>query len=77
MRRSVVIAQYSDSLEQAAKLMLRHNLRGLPVVDAEGKICGFISVSDYRAKDIRFLFSRYCSSQLFEKWVPSVHLKNC
>jgi CBS domain-containing protein len=70
MRRSVVIVRRFDSLEQAAKLMLQHNLRGLPVVDAEGKICGFISVSDYLAKDKHFPFSRYSALQLFGKWVP-------
>jgi CBS domain-containing protein len=70
MRQPVVVIRGSDTLEQAAKIMLQHNLRGLPVVDDKGHISGFISVSDYLAKDKHFPFSRYCAPQLFGKWVP-------
>jgi CBS domain-containing protein len=70
MRRPVVVIRGSDSLEEAAKLMLQHDVRGLPVVDAEGKICAFISVSRYLAKDKHFPVSRYSALQLFGKWIP-------
>jgi CBS domain-containing protein len=70
MRRPVVVIRGSDTLEQAAKMILEHNLRGLPVVDDMGYICGFISVSDFLAKNKHFPFSRYSAPQLFGKWVP-------
>jgi CBS domain-containing protein len=70
MRQPVVVIHGSDTLEHAAKIMLQHDVRGLPVVDDNGCICGFISVSDYLAKNKRFPFSRYSFPQLFGKWVP-------
>jgi CBS domain-containing protein len=70
MRRPVVVIHASDTLEQAAKMMLQNNVRGLPVVDDNGCICGFISVSDYLAKNKRIQFTRYSAPQLFGKWVP-------
>jgi CBS domain-containing protein len=70
MRRPAVVIRSSDSLEQAANRMLEHDLRGLPVVDDKGKICGFISVSDYLSRETRLPFSRYAIAQLFGKWVP-------
>jgi len=69
MRRPVVVIRGSDTIEQAAKVMLQNNLRGLPVVDDEGHICGFISVSDYLARNKRFPFSRDGAPQLFGKWI--------
>jgi CBS domain-containing protein len=69
MRWPVVVIRDSDTIEQAAKMMLQHNLRGLPVVDDEGYICGFISVSDYLARNKRFPFSRDGAPQLFGKWI--------
>jgi CBS domain-containing protein len=70
MRQPVVVVHDSDTLEHAAKLMLQNDLRGLPVVDEAGKICGFISVSDYVAKEKHFPFSHVAALQLFGKWVP-------
>lgn len=70
MRKPVVVVRDSDTLENAAKLMLQNDLRGLPVIDETGKICGFISVSDYLAKEKHFPFSHVAALQLFGKWIP-------
>lgn len=71
MRYPAVVIHENTSLEEAAKLMLEHKLRGLPVVDEQGQLCGFISVSDYLAKDKYIPFSRVHAPQLFGKWISS------
>ncbi len=70
MRTPVVVIHENTSLEEAARTMLAHNLRGVPVVNPQGKICGFISVSDFTAKDKYFVFSRMHAPQLFGDWMP-------
>lgn len=67
MRQPVISMRENDSLEDAARVMLEHQLRGVPVVDGEGKIVGFLSVSDYLAKDERVPFTRYYMPRLFGK----------
>ncbi|WP_300163028.1 CBS and ACT domain-containing protein [Solidesulfovibrio sp.] len=46
MTKSVVTVTPEDTVEKAAVLLLRHNVGGLPVVDAEGKVVGVITDSD-------------------------------
>lgn len=50
--------------------MLGQNLRGIPVVNPQGKICGFLSVSDFATKDKYFVFGRTHAPQLFGNFVP-------
>lgn len=71
MRQPVISMREDDSLEEAARVMLDNNLRGVPVVNGDGKIIGFLSVSDYLAKDKRLPFTKYYAPQLFGKWVES------
>ncbi len=70
MRTPVVVVHEDTSLEEAARVMLEHDLRGIPVVDEQGKICGFLSVSDFMAKDKSFVFARFSAPQLFGQWLP-------
>ena len=70
MRQPVISLSEDDSLEEAARIMLEHDLRGVPVVDARGRLCGFVSVSDFLAKDKSIPFTRYTAPQLFGKWLP-------
>lgn len=70
MRQPAVVINEETSLEEAAQLMLKHGFRGLPVIDKEGLLCGFVSVSDYLAKEKYLPFSTFHSPQLFGKWVP-------
>lgn len=70
MRSPAVVIHKSDSLGQAARMMLQNNLRGLPVIEDSGLVCGFISVSDFLAKNKYFPFSRYKAPQLFDNWIP-------
>ena len=46
MASTVVSCNPQDELEDAQKLMRRHRVRRLPVVDAGGKIVGLLSLSD-------------------------------
>ncbi len=71
MRHPAVVIHEDTSLEEAARIMIEHKLRGLPVVDELGKLCGFLSVSDYLAKDKYIPFSRFHAPQLFGKWISS------
>jgi CBS domain-containing protein len=46
MTRDVVTVHPSDSLREAAHIMLERGISGLPVVDAAGKVVGVISEAD-------------------------------
>lgn len=46
MSRSVVCCRANDSLEQAEELMRRSQVRRLPVVDAERRLVGLLSLND-------------------------------
>lgn len=70
MRRPVISMREDDSLEEAARVMLEHDLRGVPVINERGQVTGFLSVSDFLAKDRCFPFSRFHAPQLFGKWIP-------
>jgi CBS domain-containing protein len=69
MRSPVAVVHESDSIERAAVLMLQNDLRGLPVVDDRGEISGFISVSDFLAREKGFPFTQFTALQLFGKWL--------
>lgn len=59
MGSEVVTLKPSHSLEGAARLLARHNIKGAPVVNDEGKCLGMVSKDDllaalYREEDIHF-----------------------
>src|SRR5438128_5625760 len=47
MRRGVICAYLDQSLLEAGQLLQEHNRRSMPVVDAENKVQGIISVEDF------------------------------
>lgn len=69
MRQPVISMREDDTLEEAARVMLENNVRGVPVLNEQGKMSGFLSVSDYLTKDERLPFTRYYAPQLFGKWI--------
>jgi CBS domain-containing protein len=75
MSQPAIVIHESETLEKAAQTMLLRERRGLPVVNDEKKICGFISVSDYLAKERTFPFSRFKAAQLFGQWVPDAGIE--
>lgn len=70
MRQPVISMLEDDSLEEAARVMLEHDLRGVPVVNSRGQLTGFLSVSDFLAKDRKIPFTKYYAPQLFGQWLP-------
>lgn len=46
MSREPYTCRRDDSMEQAERIMSEHKVRRLPVVEADGTLCGFISLND-------------------------------
>ena len=46
MSRNVVTCAPGDDVAAAARLMAKHQLHRLPVVDADGRACGVLSLND-------------------------------
>ena len=51
MTTNVVSVHDKSTLEDAARLLARHRISGLPVLDGEGKLVGLITEFDMIAKD--------------------------
>jgi CBS domain-containing protein len=51
MTRDLVTVHPDDSLRQAARLMLKHGVAALPVVDAAGAVVGVVSEGDLLRPD--------------------------
>lgn len=52
MTRDVVTARKGTSIEEAMRLMAKHQVSGLPVVDTEGCLVGIITESDVLLKGL-------------------------
>ncbi len=50
MTKEVITVQPDTGIVEAAKLLLEHNINGLPVVDKEGRLKGIICQSDLIAQ---------------------------
>jgi CBS domain-containing protein len=70
MTGSPYVIGEQGSLEEAARLMLAHKIGCLPVVDAEGKLAGIVTESDFAAKQKGIPFSLYRFPQVFGEWMP-------
>lgn len=46
MSGSVVSAKMDDSIEDCIELMEEHQVRRIPIVDAQGRCCGIVSQAD-------------------------------
>lgn len=75
MLTPVVTIHEGSSLEEAAGIMLEHNIGGLPVVDDRGELCGILTESDFVAKEKGIPFSIYRFPQMFGEWMPSEHIE--
>ena len=70
MVQPVIVTSENTTLEEAAQMLLQHCIGCLPVVDAEGKLVGIITESDFTGRDCGFPFSVYRAPKLFGEWVP-------
>lgn len=52
MKTEVVTVSESTPVKEVAKLMLEHDISGLPVVDKQGKVLGVVSELDLMRKQI-------------------------
>ncbi len=68
MNSPVVTANEDDSLEQCARKMLELKIDELPVVNDDGELTGFLSVTDFVAKKATVSFSRTEILELFGQW---------
>lgn len=75
MLTPVITVPEDSSLEEAAKIMLEHNIGGLPVVDDRGELCGIVTESDFVAKEKGIPFSIYRFPQMFGEWMPRQHIE--
>jgi CBS-domain-containing membrane protein len=56
----VIVVRANAPLEQAAELMDRHHISGLPVVDAAGTLVGVVSQTDLvRARSTEYLWANW------------------
>lgn len=46
MTKDVVSVRDSDTVDTCAKLLYKHNISGLPVLDAEGRLVGIVTEGD-------------------------------
>lgn len=69
MTEPVLVIEEDRTLEEVAQKMLSSKVGGLPVVDAEGKIVGMVTESDFSAKEHAIPFSRQYAPQLFGEWM--------
>ncbi len=53
MEKNVVTVSPDMTLEEAAELMVRHNISGIPVMDGEGRVIGVVSELDLIRKQIK------------------------
>ncbi|MEQ1885835.1 MAG: CBS domain-containing protein [Bryobacteraceae bacterium] len=75
MTTAVVTVKDNATLENAAKLMLEYRIGGLPVVDAQGKLCGIVTESDFSEKERCVPFSTFKAPQLFGKWLSTKQIE--
>lgn len=47
MSEGVIWAQEDDSIEEAAQIMSDHQIRRLPIVDADQRLVGIVSLGDF------------------------------
>ena len=71
MSHPVYVVRDDATLEQAAQVMLERNVGGLPVVDAQGKLNGIVTESDFAAKEHGVPFSTLRYPQLFGEWMSN------
>ena len=69
MTQPVVMVREETTLEEIARLMLGRGIGSVPVVDAQGKLRGIVTRSDFTGKERSLPFSAYQMPQLFGHWV--------
>jgi CBS domain-containing protein len=71
MTRPIVTVGEETTLEDVARTMLEHRIGCVPVVNAQGKLSGIITESDFMAKEQGVAFLSFRGLNLFGAWLPS------
>ena len=71
----VVLAREDETLQEVAKKMLDNNIGGLPVIDENDMLVGFLSETDFTAKQNNIPFSRNHAPQLFGRWLSEEEIE--
>lgn len=69
MSSPVVAALPSDDLQKVARRMVDNAIGCLPVIDAEGKLVGIVTESDYQAEHGYAPFSLFEMPRLFHRFI--------
>lgn len=69
MSSPAITVPETATLEEAAKLMVDNHVGGLPVVDSAGRLVGFITDSDFAAKERGVPFSLFRAPQVLGQWM--------
>jgi CBS domain-containing protein len=69
MAQPPVVARAESTLEDVARLMLERRIGCVPVVDAQDKLQGIVTESNFMMEERYVPFSAYQSPQLFGQWV--------
>ena len=75
MSTPAVTAREDDSLELCASKMLELRIDELPVVDDNGELSGFLSVTDLVAKKVTISFSTTETLELFGQWFDKLGIE--
>ncbi len=75
MSHPVIVVEENDSLETVARTILENNIGGVPVVNSDGQITGFITESDFGAKERSIPFSTFRSAKVLDKWLSGNQLE--
>ncbi len=71
MSHPVITVSEDTSLEEIAKIMLQHRIACVPVVDADSKLVGIVTESNFTAKEKWLPFTRLSLPQLFGDYMGS------
>jgi CBS domain-containing protein len=69
MVQPVTVIGEDTALAEIARLLLEQRIGCVPVVDAQGRLKGIITESDFTAKERGVPFSTFRAPQLFGQWV--------
>lgn len=74
MTREVVKIREDTTVEEIARLLSKHRIGGMPVVDEDGRVIGIVCESDLFLKEKGLPFSAVKVPVLFKRWVDSDRL---
>lgn len=75
MVQPVIVVRQDTTLEEAARLMLDHDIGGLPVINAQGRLTGIITESDFTGRECGIPFSTFRAPKLFGQWLSAEGLE--